>query len=745
MPVDYATFAPPLCVIHARPSGALGARLANCTDSLGAEMDNLFWGLFADILAREEPDIEQSGRPSELVLATFHDVLSAQTKDDLPYLSDLADHLTGPILEVGCGSGRVLVPLIERGHEVVGVDRSEDILYLLRCRLGSLPAETQKRATLVRADATLCALERLFQLVILPFFTLALVDGMQERLALLRNVVRHLAPNGIFVFDYPTYRPMHSGMGMVASRDLFLEGRAVTVTMGWKLSEDSKRLIVNSFWKVPRSDGLTRHYLEAIPIVLVDHKEVENMLADVGFVIVERRRSVEGDPEKHLLLCKRRTDVTYPLWHPYLPLNGMEGRVTILVEGKGCTVRDTGGKEYIDASGGLWNTHCGLGNSEINQAIMDQLQRLPYGTLFAWRGNEPALQLARELIALAPSPLQWVYLTGSGSESVELAVKIARLYNPLRGRTNDKEIVYLDESYHGTFFGSLSVSGLDQPKQIGPLLPGVSSISTPNIDRCPKGVSYVDFALSCAKELEDRAIKGGVAAFIIEPILGSAGVIIPPIEYFRRVEEVCRKFNILLILDEVATGFGRTGRWFAAEHYDLRPDMLLLSKGINSGYVPLGAVLFSAEIGELLLKHGAGLCHGSTSNGHPVACAAALANIRVIRCNRLVEQAAEYGQYFRARLEELLALPKVKSIRSLGLMLAVVLGQEDGTPATPLQVFKVFWALKEAGVLASVGGGGTLIFCPALIITHDEIEMIVRQLHKTLSSLVLRNGIVEPS
>jgi len=438
----------------------------------------------------------------------------------------------------------------------------------------------------------------------------------------------------------------------------------------------------------------------------------------------------------------RKSPVTYPLWHPHVPLNAMEERVTILVEGKGCKVKDNRGKEYIDASGGLWNTHCGLGNAEINQAISDQLQRLAYGTLFAWRGNQPALDLARELAAMGPSPLQWVYLTGSGSESVELALKIARLYNQLRGGANDKDIVYLDESYHGTFFGSMSVSGLARQKEVGPLLPGVSSISTPNIERCPPNMSYADFALSCAKELEDKAIEGGVTAFIVEPIIASAGVIIPPVEYFRRVEEICRKFDILLILDEVATGFGRTGRWFAAEHYDLHPDILLLSKGLTSGYLPLGAVLFSEEIGELLMKHGASLCHGSTNNGHPVCCAAALATIRIIRRDHLVERSAELGQYFRTRLEELTSLPMFGSVRSLGLMLGLVLTQDDGTPATPRQRFHVFLSLKEEGILAYLAGN-SLVFCPAFVITHEEIDTIVLRLRQVLSSLSLQGGIVE--
>src|SRR5262249_24916157 len=413
--------------------------------------------------------------------------------------------------------------------------------------------------------------------------------------------------------------------------DLFVEGKIVAGKIGWKLSEDSKHLIVNSSISAPQEGGATHHYLDAIQIELISYRKVEDMLSGAGLVVVERHHSTSDSAEQHLLRCRRRDSVSYPLWHPYFPMNGLEQQVTILVEGKGCKVRDKNGKEYIDASAGLWNTYCGLGEPEIIQAITDQLHRLSYGTLFGWRGNEPALELARELVQMAPSPLQWAYLTGSGSESVELSIKIARLYSALQRRVS-REIVYLDDSYHGTFFGSMSLSGLATMREIiGPLLPGVSSIPTPNPLRCPSNMSYVDFAVSCAESLGERAASGEVAAFIVEPILGSAGVIIPPPEYFRRIEQICRDYNILLIFDEVATGLGRTGRWLAAEQYNIRPDILLLSKGLNSGYLPLGAVLFSAEIGESLIKQGANLFHGSTNNGHPACCAAALANIRLMR------------------------------------------------------------------------------------------------------------------
>lgn len=712
----------------------------------GMEMADLFWGPFAEFRSKQETAVAEM-RHYEQVKITVSEALFAHTaKINTPRWLALATQTKGPVLHLGCGTGAVLLSLAEQGHEVVGLDRSPKVIEAARRRLAVLPSEAQDRVKLAQADLTQFDLDQTFPFIILSFFTFAAMAERQEWQALMRKATQRLATNGILAFDYPIYKSPQSGTGTVMDADLLVEGNAVAGKIGWKLSEDSKHLIVNSSSNAPQAGGTTSYYLEAMQIDLVSHRSVEDLLSEVGLVVVERQRNIEAadDTEYHLLCCRRQTDISYPLWHPFLPMNGLEQHVTILVEGKGCQVRDKQGMEYIDASGGLWNTHCGLGEPEIIQAITDQLHRLSYATLFAWRGNEPALELARELVAMAPSPIQWAYLTGSGSESVELGIKIARLYNTLHGRKN-KEIVYLDESYHGTFFGSMSVSGSTPYRElVAPLLPGVSSIPTPNSLRCPPDMSVVDFAISCAQALEERAISGEVAAFIVEPILGSAGIVIPPPEYFHYIEEICRRHNILLILDEVATGFGRTGCWFAAEHYDLRPDILLLSKGMNSGYLPLGAVLFSAEIGEVLMKHGSPLFHGSTYNGHPACCAAALANINLIRRKGLVERAVEYGAYFRDKLNELQSIASVGEVRSIGLMLSVVLRQEDGTPATPVQIFQVFAALQKVGVLGYIGLS-SLVFAPALVISRDEIHTIVQRLQTVLASVRLRNGAIEPA
>ena len=433
----------------------------------------------------------------------------------------------------------------------------------------------------------------------------------------------------------------------------------------------------------------------------------------------------------------------YPLWHPYSAMDVTGSPVVTLVKGHGCTVHDAEGHRYLDATAGLWSVHCGLGDPDIIAAITEQLQTLSYATLFDDRGNLPALTLARRLVEMAPSPLEWVYLTGSGSESVELAIKLARLVRTLRGDRQKREIVYVDRSYHGTFFGSMGVSALvDHKRDFSPLLPGLTAIAAPDPARCAPGTSDEAHALACASELDARARRGGVSAFIIEPVLGSAGVLVPPRAYFEAIQDICRSHDILLIVDEVATGFGRTGTWFACEQFGIQPDILLVAKGINSGYLPLGAVLFSDAIGSLLLAHQTALGHGSTHNGNPVCCAAALATLSVIERDGLVERAARMGEYFRDRLQTLRMFRCVGEVRSLGLMLGLPLRRTDGTATTSSHTEWARNRLRARGVLA-YAANDALVFCPPFIVSQAEIDAIVEALRAMIIEEGMADGVAE--
>lgn len=705
-----------------------------------------YWGPFAAL--RQMPNLRLTetapyeGASAPLMSQMMETTVSLAplgVQPDVEQYLALAASYGEPVLELGCGSGRILLELARHGHRVVGIERSPDMLAELRDNLRGVPDDASARVEALEDDVMTFSLGRRFPLIVLPAMSIMLFPP-NDRRELLRRVAEHLAPAGAFAFDYIRF-----GADAVAAIDehvvetqVPLDGTLATAYVGVKFSSDATRLLVNTYWQVRDEDEtVVDHYLEAKELALVDEEELDEILDETGFV-VERStvsRLAGGMIERRMVRVGQGSGA-YPLWHPHIPMKGMAESMTMLVAGEGSRVRADDGKEYVDASGGLWSTQCGLGHPDIIEAVERQLKRLSYGTLFAARSNEPALALARALVEMTPAPLEWAYLTNSGSESVELAIKLARLhFGGGDGRGERNHVAYLDESYHGTFFGSMGVTGLYPGKEeLGPLLPGLVPVSTPSPSRCPADVPYERFALECATDLERRIeeSQGRLAAFILEPVLGSAGVVVPPREYLRAVQHICRRHGVLLILDEVATGFGRTGRWFALEHFGLRPDILLLSKGITSGYLPLGAVLFSAEIGASLLDRGIGVRHGSSHNGNPACCAAALETIAVMRRERLVERAAETGAYFRHRLEELYAHPTVREVRSLGLMLGLELHADASGSASLQDVAALYLALQRDGVLPYPAPAG-LAFMPPLVITHGEVDLIAEALHRALS------------
>lgn len=678
-----------------------------------------------------------AARPEAEVIAPY-DGLSAQLYDQIaPHDWDEPDYLAlaavvdGEVLELGCGTGRILLPLAQAGHRVVGLDRSEAMLAQLGERLASLPVPVRERVTLVCADAADFDLDRCFSLVLLPYFAFGMIE---RRAALLNRVAAHLGDDATFAFDFPTVLDSEApSLTTEVEADHTLGDRRVRGLYRTNVRARDGAILLDSSWEV---EGSPRPCMESKIIHTFAPDEVDRMLDAAGLVAIEERATdlPDGSLRRTFVRCRRRKANAYPLWHPHLP-RGNPGRdVLTLVAGQGCEVEDVSGRRYLDASGGLWSVQCGLGHPRIVSAVSKQLERLSYGTLFMNRGNDAALALARELVALAPAPLEWVYLTGSGSESVELALKLARLFQTLEGRPDKKGVLYLDASYHGTFFGSMGVTGLTEGKDaFGPLLPGLSPVPVPIPERVPQGTSFEAHAESCARVLETMLDHAGdrVAALVLEPVLGSAGVVVPPRAWVGRVQQACRAHDVLLIADEVATGFGRTGRWFASEHLGLRSDVMLLSKGIDSGYLPLGAVLFSSRIGERLIASGSGIGHGSSHNGNPACCAAALATIEVLRSERLVERSERLGSVFAERLERLKGHPRVGAVRGLGLMRFVGLLDETGAPLDPAGVRAVLRAMQERGVLAYPALSG-LIFMPALVIAPEQIEAIAACLEGAL-------------
>lgn len=695
-----------------------------------------YWGLFKQVHAVGGDGLIEL-RPEDKQFAEFLDKATAYYREDIDDFVGLAA-AAGPesVLELFSAGGRLFFPLAQQARAVVGVENLAGFTELLEERLRGA-AKDLPGASLCVDDVLNLDLDRRFSLIVLGSLGLARVPP-GDYAGLTRTVERHLSNGGSFAFDYLQGREALENLSgrLYVSPD-FSAGLAASV-YGQQLSADGKSVLSNFF--IPAADGAPA-LLGWRRLHVVNAQELEKALDQNDLVIAERKTNSIGPADlgltRSFVRCIRKTDNRYPLWHPYLPMNDISERATVLVRGSGCKVYDQSGKEYIDASAGLWSTQCGQGNEEIIRAIDDQLRRFSYGTLFANRSNEPAIELARQLVRLAPSPLARAYLTNSGSESVELAIKLARLFFHVRGDYERKDIVFLNASYHGTFFGSMGVTGLyDRKERFGPLLPGLIGIAAPRHHAGPASTNFVEYSLQCAAELEGviKGQKGTVAGFILEPIFGSAGVIVPPPQYFTEIQKICKAHDVLLIVDEVATGFGRTGKWFACEHFGLRPDIMLLSKGINSGYLPLGAVLFSEEIGQTLLRKYSGIGHGSSHNGNPACCASGLAAMRVIETEDLVNNAARMGQYFFDRLTPLRSLPIVKDITGLGLMIGVHLkAPNDAHAALPAaQLMAVCKAIENQGVLA-YPLASCIALMPPLVISKDEVDFIVDVLRRVLT------------
>ncbi|GAA1755826.1 MULTISPECIES: aspartate aminotransferase family protein [Streptomonospora] len=418
----------------------------------------------------------------------------------------------------------------------------------------------------------------------------------------------------------------------------------------------------------------------------------------------------------------------YPLWHPMTPMAAYLKAPVTIAGGSGARLYDDEGTEYLSANAGLWNIHCGFDEPRIQEAVREQLEVLTYSTLFRF-AHEPALRLARRLVDIAPAPgLTRVFYGTSGASGVDAALKLARRYQRLTGRGERTAVGALADSYHGTLYGALSVTGedLDQD-EYGVDRSAVVHVPTP-----------LDAATAAAalERLDEAA--DGLAAVIVEPILGSAGVLVPHPDFFRGLSELCRSRDILLIADEVATGFGRTGTMFCSEQFGLEPDAVVLSKGINSGYLPLSAVLVHERVWAAFQEREAALLTGETQAGNPLACAAALATLDVIEEDKLVPRAARLGAELSAALSEVLprARGQAREPVGRGLMLGVHL-EGSGTGPGMDEVSMVVERFRSLGVIVHPSERGFALL-PPLVVTEDDVRTIAEAAGRVFDELDLR-------
>jgi putrescine aminotransferase len=436
----------------------------------------------------------------------------------------------------------------------------------------------------------------------------------------------------------------------------------------------------------------------------------------------------------------RRLDQAHHL-HPFTDHRAMHAAGThVIRSGKGSTVVDEEGRELIDGLAGLWCTNVGYGREEIIQAVAEQMRAVAFYPSFFNTTTEPTIRLAARLAELAPGRLSRAIFSNSGSEANETALKLIRGYWKLRGRPEKKKLLSRTFSYHGVTLATTSLTGL--PSCLDPFdLPLPGFVHVPGPLAYGTGKSPEEYGRWCLEETE-RAIAregaGTIAAMFVEPIQGAGGVVVPPAGYLAALQELCRRHEILFVADEVITGFGRLGAWFASELWSLDPDLMTLAKGITSGYVPLGATLVSDEIAETL-EGGGYLAHGFTYTGHPVACTAGLANLDILAREKLVERVRDdVGPRFQQLLHGMAGHPAVAEARGYALIGALELrrppqGRFADAPANSLGP-AVHNLAREEGVIVR-GIRDLVAMSPPFVVTHDELERLFAGLGRALDRM----------
>jgi putrescine---pyruvate transaminase len=431
------------------------------------------------------------------------------------------------------------------------------------------------------------------------------------------------------------------------------------------------------------------------------------------------------------LLDSDRRHLIHPLHHPK-----EHAAAQIFVEGRGAMLRTADGKEYIDGLSCLWNVNVGHGRKELADAASAQMAKLAYASAYAGFSNEPAIRLAERIVGLAYSNMEAAYFTTGGAESNESAFKIARDYWKRMGKPNKVKIISRQYGYHGVTLAAMSATSLPgYHKMFGPLVPEFLQVAPPYPYRWPgNGDAGIEAADAVEAAIEAHGADT-IAAVIAEPVMGAGGVIVPPPTYFPRLRQICDRHNVLLIADEVITGFGRTGRWFAMGHWNVEPDLVSFAKGVTSGYLPLGGVIVSKRVHQAIEEAPMDerFMHAATYSGHPACCAVGLRNIDILEQEGLPKRAAVMGKRLLAGLETLRGLPVVGDVRGLGMMCGVELVEDQASrkPAIGLGGRVVAEAMKRGLIIRQRGGGGTpvsgdsLCIAPPLMTPEATLDRIV--------------------
>ncbi|MBE9029143.1 aspartate aminotransferase family protein [filamentous cyanobacterium LEGE 11480] len=433
-----------------------------------------------------------------------------------------------------------------------------------------------------------------------------------------------------------------------------------------------------------------------------------------------------------------QSDTLASFWMPFTANRQFKAQPRLLATAKGMHYTAVDGRSILDATAGLWCVNAGHCRESIATAIAQQAQVLDYAPTFQM-GHPAPFELADRLVQMLPGDLNRVFFANSGSEAVDTALKIALAYHQARGEAARTRLIGRERGYHGVGFGGISVGGISgNRKQFGSLLPGVDHLPhTHDLAQNAFTRGVPTWGAHLADDLE-RLVKlhdpSTIAAVIVEPVAGSTGVLIPPQGYLQRLRSICDRYGILLIFDEVITGFGRLGTAFAADYFGVIPDLMTVAKGLTNGAVPMGAVFARQGVHDAFMQGpepSIELCHGYTYSGHPLACAAAMATLDIYATEGLFEQAQSISQYWEDAVHTLQGLPGIIDIRNIGLVAAIELAPWPDQPGK--RAYDIFVQCFEAGLLIRVTGD-IIALSPPLIIQRGQIDRMIDVLRQVLQS-----------
>ncbi|MGQ0442530.1 MAG: aspartate aminotransferase family protein [Methylophilaceae bacterium] len=445
--------------------------------------------------------------------------------------------------------------------------------------------------------------------------------------------------------------------------------------------------------------------------------------------------------EYDTLTLKHRDSAHY--LHPFTDTKQLaEKGARIITRGEGIYVWDSDGNKILDGMSGLWCVNVGYGRHELVDAATKQMTELPFYNSFFNTSVIPAIELTTLLAEITPPQFNHFFLGNSGSEGNDTILRMVRRYWDIKGQSQKKTFIARKNAYHGSTVAGASLGGMTYMHEQGDLpIPGIAHIEQPYYLEHGKGITQEAFGIKAAGWLEEKILEIGadkVAAFIGEPVQGAGGVIIPPPGYWQEIERICRKYDVLLVSDEVICGFGRLGTWFGCEYFGYQPDLMTFAKGVTSGYIPLGGVAVGNRVAKVLIEEGGDFNHGYTYSGHPVACAVAIENIKILQRERIVERVAnDTAPYLHTCFLTLADHPLVGLTETCGLVAGLVLMQ-DKTTQTMFNAEETVGMICRGHCFANGvimrAVGDRMIIAPPLVISHAEIDTMIALIRTSLDN-----------